>query len=127
MLAYCNLVAFSCIHIPSLSNIIFLSSIYCPHLKLSSEETLLQSINLMVVSIPELRCAQGLNLWRNYSIDVNDEIFKGYRKGNPEGKINEIAAGCSTSLSLIYNNAHEISDSSCLLSCCLSIRSFEHG
>ncbi|CAF2151909.1 unnamed protein product [Brassica rapa] len=40
----------------------------------------------------ELRCAQGLNLWRNNSREVNDVIFKGYRKGNPEGKINEIAA-----------------------------------
>ncbi|VVB04510.1 unnamed protein product [Arabis nemorensis] len=40
----------------------------------------------------ELTCAKGLNLWRNSSIEVNDEIFKGYRKGNPEGKINEITA-----------------------------------
>ncbi|EOA23464.1 hypothetical protein CARUB_v10016655mg [Capsella rubella] len=40
----------------------------------------------------ELRCVQGLNLWRNISREVNDDIFKGYRKGNPEGKINEIAA-----------------------------------
>uniref|UniRef100_A0A1J3I5I7 ABC transporter A family member 7 n=1 Tax=Noccaea caerulescens TaxID=107243 RepID=A0A1J3I5I7_NOCCA len=40
----------------------------------------------------ELRCVQGLNLWRNTSVEVNDEIFKGYRKGNPEGKVNEIAA-----------------------------------
>ncbi|KAL0729739.1 hypothetical protein Bca4012_025832 [Brassica carinata] len=40
----------------------------------------------------ELRCAQGFNLWRNNSREVNDVIFKGYRKGNPEGKTNEIAA-----------------------------------
>ncbi|KFK34077.1 hypothetical protein AALP_AA5G099400 [Arabis alpina] len=40
----------------------------------------------------ELICAQGLNLWRNKTTEVNDELFKGYRKGNPEGKINEIAA-----------------------------------
>ncbi|KAJ0240334.1 ABC transporter A family member 7 [Hirschfeldia incana] len=40
----------------------------------------------------ELRCSKGLNLWRNNSRDVNEMIFKGYRKGNPEGKTNEIAA-----------------------------------
>ncbi|KAF8052341.1 hypothetical protein N665_1570s0002 [Sinapis alba] len=40
----------------------------------------------------ELICSQGLNLWRNNSREVNDVIFKGYRKGNPEGKTNEIAA-----------------------------------
>ncbi|CAN6923808.1 hypothetical protein Bca52824_087286 [Brassica carinata] len=40
----------------------------------------------------ELKCAQGLNLWRNNSREVNDMIFKGYRKGNSQGKTNEIAA-----------------------------------
>jgi hypothetical protein len=45
----------------------------------------------------ELRCVQGSNLWTNTSKEVNDKIFKGYKKGNPEGKINEIAAGSSTS------------------------------
>ncbi|CAN6984901.1 unnamed protein product [Brassica oleracea var. botrytis] len=40
----------------------------------------------------DLRCVQGLNLWRNNSKEVNDVIFKGYKKGNPEGKANEIAA-----------------------------------
>ncbi|ESQ45794.1 hypothetical protein EUTSA_v10010102mg [Eutrema salsugineum] len=40
----------------------------------------------------ELRCVQELNIWRNKSIEVNDVIFKGYQKGNPEGKANEIAA-----------------------------------
>ncbi|XP_018436846.1 ABC transporter A family member 7 [Raphanus sativus] len=40
----------------------------------------------------ELTCAQGLNLWRNNSREVNDVLFKGYRKGNFEGKTNEIAA-----------------------------------
>ncbi|VVB04512.1 unnamed protein product [Arabis nemorensis] len=29
-------------------------------------------------------CVQGLNLWRNKSIEVNDEIFKGYRQGSHE-------------------------------------------
>lgn len=69
----------------------------------------------------DLRCVQGLNLWRNNSKEVNDVIFKGYKKGNPEGKPNEIAAGCccySTSLSfMFFDYAHKTSDSSCLLSC----------
>ncbi|KAL1210263.1 ABC transporter A family member 7 [Cardamine amara subsp. amara] len=41
----------------------------------------------------ELRCVEGSNRWKNTSREVNDEIFKGYRKGNREGNINEIAAG----------------------------------
>ncbi|KAF8390228.1 hypothetical protein HHK36_024753 [Tetracentron sinense] len=38
------------------------------------------------------RCLKGLNLWRNSSSEINDELFKGYRHGNPERKINEIIA-----------------------------------
>jgi len=45
------------------------------------------------VSKPEVRCVQGLNLWRNNSLEVNDEIFKGFRKENHEEIINEVAAG----------------------------------
>ncbi|XP_058788356.1 ABC transporter A family member 7-like [Vicia villosa] len=41
----------------------------------------------------ELRCAQALRLWRNSSSEVNNELYKGYRKGNTERQINEIAAG----------------------------------
>uniref|UniRef100_A0A7N0V1R9 ABC transporter domain-containing protein n=1 Tax=Kalanchoe fedtschenkoi TaxID=63787 RepID=A0A7N0V1R9_KALFE len=40
----------------------------------------------------EVRCAQGLRLWRNASSEINDVLFKGYRKGNSERKINEILA-----------------------------------
>ncbi|CAH8353914.1 unnamed protein product [Eruca vesicaria subsp. sativa] len=40
----------------------------------------------------EIKCVNGLNLWRNSSSDVNNELFKGYRKGNSEEKINEYAA-----------------------------------
>ncbi|KAK3195225.1 hypothetical protein Dsin_026535 [Dipteronia sinensis] len=40
----------------------------------------------------ELKCVQGLTLRRNSSSEINDELYKGYRKGNPEGKINEIVA-----------------------------------
>ncbi|XP_030473856.1 ABC transporter A family member 7-like isoform X1 [Syzygium oleosum] len=41
----------------------------------------------------DVSCAQGLRLWRNSSSAVNDELYKGYRKGNPERQINEILAG----------------------------------
>ncbi|KAJ1401641.1 P-loop containing nucleoside triphosphate hydrolase [Sesbania bispinosa] len=41
----------------------------------------------------EVRCAQGLQLWRNSSSEVNDELYKGYRRGNTERQINEISAG----------------------------------
>ncbi|CAH8267801.1 unnamed protein product [Arabidopsis lyrata] len=40
----------------------------------------------------EMRCVQGLNLWRNSSVEVNHEIFKGYKEGNSDGKISEIVA-----------------------------------
>ncbi|XP_009759239.1 ABC transporter A family member 7-like isoform X1 [Nicotiana sylvestris] len=40
----------------------------------------------------EISCVKGLHLWRNSSYEINDELYKGYRKGNPEGKINEIIA-----------------------------------
>ncbi|KAK1259232.1 ABC transporter A family member 7 [Acorus gramineus] len=38
----------------------------------------------------EIQCVQGLNLWRNSSSVVNDEMFKGYQQGNTRRKINEI-------------------------------------
>ncbi|XAR65460.1 Sulfate-transporting ATPase [Bertholletia excelsa] len=40
----------------------------------------------------EVRCAQGLSLWRNSSSAINDELYKGFRKGNSEREINEIVA-----------------------------------
>ncbi|CAN7099404.1 unnamed protein product [Brassica rapa subsp. narinosa] len=49
----------------------------------------------------EERCVQGLNLWRNNSMEVNNEIFEGYQKENHEESINEIVAGYSISLSCI--------------------------
>ncbi|CAA7031232.1 unnamed protein product [Microthlaspi erraticum] len=39
----------------------------------------------------KIKCVQGSNLWRNSSSDVNNELYKGYRKGNPDDKINEYA------------------------------------
>ncbi|XP_010689557.2 ABC transporter A family member 7 [Beta vulgaris subsp. vulgaris] len=40
----------------------------------------------------DVTCAQGLHLWRNSSSDINDDLYKGYRKGNPEREINEFVA-----------------------------------
>ena len=51
---------------------------------------------LLFVFNIEVRCVQGLHLWRNSSSEINDELFKGYHKGNSERKINEIVAGGSS-------------------------------
>ncbi|XP_057806409.1 ABC transporter A family member 7-like isoform X1 [Salvia miltiorrhiza] len=40
----------------------------------------------------DVRCVQSLHLWRNSTSEINDELYKGYRKGNPERQINEIVA-----------------------------------
>ncbi|KAL3513214.1 hypothetical protein ACH5RR_025931 [Cinchona calisaya] len=45
------------------------------------------------LSEQEINCVQGLHLWRNSPSEINDELYKGYWKGNPERKINEIIAG----------------------------------
>ncbi|XP_039117389.1 ABC transporter A family member 7-like [Dioscorea cayenensis subsp. rotundata] len=38
----------------------------------------------------EVKCVQGLSLWRDSSSAVNYELFKGYQQGNTEKKINSI-------------------------------------
>ncbi|XP_004242168.1 ABC transporter A family member 7 isoform X1 [Solanum lycopersicum] len=40
----------------------------------------------------DIICVEGLNLWRNSSAEINDELFKGYREGNTQGMLNEILA-----------------------------------
>ncbi|KAJ7956359.1 ABC transporter A family protein [Quillaja saponaria] len=63
----------------------------------------------------EVRCAQGLRLWRNSSYEVNNELFKGYRKGNIEREINEIVAaydlqnsnGNNFNISIWYNSTYK--------------------
>ncbi|MCD7471870.1 hypothetical protein HAX54_012614 [Datura stramonium] len=40
----------------------------------------------------DIICVEGLNLWRNSSAKINDELFKGFREGNTEGKLNEVLA-----------------------------------
>lgn len=63
----------------------------------------------------DVSCAQGLHLWKNSSSAVNDELYKGYRKGNPERQINEIVAGYdflntnsnNFNLSIWYNSTYK--------------------
>lgn len=63
----------------------------------------------------EVQCVQGLHLWRNSSSEINDELFKGYHKGNSEGKINEIVAaydflnsnGNNFNVSIWYNSTYK--------------------
>ncbi|KAK2981524.1 hypothetical protein RJ640_000095 [Escallonia rubra] len=63
----------------------------------------------------EVRCVQDSRLWRNSSTDINDQLFKGYRKGNPERKINEIVAaydflnsnGNNYNVSIWYNSTYK--------------------
>ncbi|XP_028123035.1 ABC transporter A family member 7-like isoform X3 [Camellia sinensis] len=51
------------------------------------------SIQITSISVPaEIRCAQGLHLWRNNSSEINDELYKGFWKGNSERKIDEMVA-----------------------------------
>ncbi|KAK9925975.1 hypothetical protein M0R45_023231 [Rubus argutus] len=48
-------------------------------------------INVSSIEIQqEVRCVQGLHLWRNSSSEINNELYKGYRYGNSERKINEL-------------------------------------
>ncbi|XP_021892087.1 ABC transporter A family member 7-like, partial [Carica papaya] len=51
----------------------------------------------------EVECVQGLYLWRNTSTDVNNELYRGYYKGNSEGKTNGIVAAYDFLNSNIFN------------------------
>ncbi|KAL3528350.1 hypothetical protein ACH5RR_007672 [Cinchona calisaya] len=63
----------------------------------------------------EANCVRGFTLWRNSSSEINDELYKGYRKGNPQQKINEIVAGYDFSntdttnfnVSIWYNSTYK--------------------
>lgn len=41
----------------------------------------------------EVSCVRGLTSWRDSASAINDEIYKGFSKGNSAGKINEIVGG----------------------------------
>ncbi|KAL2515976.1 ABC transporter A family member 7 [Forsythia ovata] len=63
----------------------------------------------------DVSCVPGLQLWRNSSSQINDELYKGYRKGNKERKINEIVAAYDFSnsnannfnVSIWYNSTYK--------------------
>ncbi|XP_050936141.1 ABC transporter A family member 7-like isoform X2 [Cucumis melo] len=86
-----------------------------------------QCVKSPTVSIPvslfsltnaqKVACVQGLQLWRNSSSQVNDEIYRGYINGNPEGKINEILSGFdflnsdrnNFNVTILYNSSYKAS------------------
>ncbi|RZC89889.1 hypothetical protein C5167_028956 [Papaver somniferum] len=63
----------------------------------------------------EVTCAPGLGLWRNNSLLVNDELFKGYAEGNSENEANEILGAydflntdeTNFNLSIWYNSTYD--------------------
>ncbi|GFZ07754.1 ABC2 homolog 6 [Actinidia rufa] len=59
----------------------------------SANSTINVTVQIASTAVPaEASCVRGLNLWRNSSSEINDVLYKGYRKGNSERKINEIVA-----------------------------------
>ncbi|KAM5570708.1 ABC transporter A family member 7-like [Rosa sericea] len=61
-------------------------------------------INISSIEIQqEVRCVQGLHVWRNSSSEVNNELYKGYRYGNSERKINELLSAYDFSNSNMNN------------------------
>ncbi|KAH7527953.1 hypothetical protein FEM48_Zijuj05G0020700 [Ziziphus jujuba var. spinosa] len=69
----------------------------------------------------EVRCIEGLPLWRNSSSAVNDELFKGYyQKKKPKGNINDILAandflnssGNYFTVSIWFNSTYKFNDDS---------------
>ncbi|KAF8390229.1 hypothetical protein HHK36_024754 [Tetracentron sinense] len=88
------------LYLPFLSS--FLLFWTCFDNRLSNHTLLFLELNL------EVRCLQSLNLWRNSSSEINDELFKGYRHGNPERKINEIIADENgLNVSIWYNSTYK--------------------
>ncbi|EEF52146.1 abc transporter, putative [Ricinus communis] len=66
------------------------SPLYSVQRQCTSNSTFSVSVQSVIEFQKEVACVQGLNLWRNSSSEVNEELYKGYRRGNLEGKINEI-------------------------------------
>ncbi|KAK7330379.1 hypothetical protein VNO77_24573 [Canavalia gladiata] len=63
----------------------------------------------------EVRCVEGLHLWRNSSSQINSELYKGYQRGNKEGETNEIVSafdflnsnGNRYNVSVWYNSTYK--------------------
>ncbi|KAK4485770.1 hypothetical protein RD792_008416 [Penstemon davidsonii] len=43
-----------------------------------------------------IECVEGLPLWRRSYNEINNELYKGYKNGNPEGMLNEIMGGLTS-------------------------------
>ncbi|XP_027125730.1 ABC transporter A family member 7 isoform X1 [Coffea arabica] len=84
---------------PQLSNFLepaFFSNLPVYYLQPQCSSNVTFSVSFPVGSASskqEISCVQGFHLWRNSSSEINDELYKGYRKGNQQRKINEITAG----------------------------------
>ncbi|XP_010457663.1 PREDICTED: ABC transporter A family member 10-like [Camelina sativa] len=67
-----------------------------------------------------VKCVQGLFSWKNNSAEVNDELFKGSWRGNPERMTNEIAAAydlmnthrSNLDVTIWYNSTYSYGESS---------------
>ncbi|XP_015579513.2 ABC transporter A family member 7 [Ricinus communis] len=90
------------------------SPLYSVQRQCTSNSTFSVSVQSVIEFQKEVACVQGLNLWRNSSSEVNEELYKGYRRGNLEGKINEILSaydflnsnGNNFNVSIWYNSTY---------------------
>lgn len=64
----------------------------------------MHDLNVVFEMATDLKCVQGLTLWRDNPSLINDELYKGYRQSNSENKENEFIAGdlCSYIFLFIY-------------------------
>ncbi|KAM1080974.1 hypothetical protein EV1_015435 [Malus domestica] len=87
--------------------------LYSVQSQCSQNSTFSVPINILSIKIQqEVRCVQGLHLWRDSSSEINSELYKGYKKSNSERKINEILSaydfsnsnGNNFNVSIWYNS-----------------------
>ncbi|XP_068308111.1 ABC transporter A family member 7-like isoform X2 [Pyrus communis] len=87
--------------------------LYSVQSQCSQNSTFSVPINILSIKIQqEVRCVQGLHLWRDSSSEINSELYKGYEKSNSERKINEILSaydfsnsnGNNFNVSIWYNS-----------------------
>uniref|UniRef100_A0A2P2MFL1 ABC transporter family protein n=1 Tax=Rhizophora mucronata TaxID=61149 RepID=A0A2P2MFL1_RHIMU len=63
----------------------------------------------------EIKCVEGIHVWRNSPSDVNKELYEGYHRGNSDRKINEILAaydflnstGRNLNVNIWYNSTYK--------------------
>ncbi|XP_011047162.1 PREDICTED: ABC transporter A family member 7-like [Populus euphratica] len=74
----------------------FEDSLYNIQSQCTSNSTANVSVSLTVSQssslnfVKETVCVPSLSLWRNSTSEINDQIFRGYKKGNAERQYNEI-------------------------------------